>query len=215
MRKLRFLSLIALLGLTFSVNAWAENIPEPSFNIVGKKMAVGQKQGDTYRVIKLVRFASRDQDTRSLVSGDAVRYSLTSDDGVTISTSTTSGDGAIAGIVCTTIQSCDNSSTRAQDDAFRRNWGWIVVHGPTTALVTAGGTNNHAAGDPWILSTDEARITTLQTVTLSTASSLVYNGAHLDAMHLRQAKAAARAGGFFMDAVGASDTTADVYVELE
>lgn len=173
-------------------------------------------QGTPVRVLKFVHYASADANATSLLSGDVVVYDTVSDDGVTVTRSITSGDGAIAGIVVTTIPSCDNTTaTSAQSDRGRRNWGWIIVHGPATATISAGGTNAHAIGDPFIVSRDEGRITALENIIISTDSSVVYNSAHLRALWLRQVKAAGNSGGFFQDTSDGTSTTADVFVRIE
>lgn len=185
-------------------------LDDASFRDVIRLNADGGSQGEATRVIKLVRFASRDADTASLASGDAVRYSLISDDGVTVEKTFTSADGAFAGIVAMTIPSADGSSTSLRDDIGRRNWGWIVVNGPTTATVSAGGTNNNAAGDRFYTSRDAGKVAGLEEVSLSAdLTTPALWRAHVT----NQLKKAGNSGGFFMDAADGSSTSVDVYVE--
>lgn len=202
-----------LLALAFvSTSAWA--LDDPSYRNVVKIQSTGQIQGEAVRVIKLVRYPSVDADAASLVSGDAVRYSLLSDDGVTVHQSGVSGDGAFAGIICTTIPSDDTTGTTSSfDDAGRRNWGWMVTNGYAIAKVSAGGTNGHAAGDPFIMSRDGGAITTLENITASRDSAVNESAASFNSKMLRQAQAAGSTGGFFFDAAVAADTAAEVYVE--
>ena len=182
-----------------SANAYAA---DPQFRTWTDKSMMTDKQGTPVRVLKRVRFASNDANAVGIVSGDAVKYDTVSDDGVTVAFATTSKDGAFAGIAVTTIQTADSASASAQDDAGRRNWGWIIVHGPANANVTAAGTNNNAVGAVLITSRDQGKVTTFETPTGSVAS-------------LDTAIAAANSGGFFYDAASASDTTVEVFVNLE
>lgn len=196
----KMLNLFLLAGLLLvSTSSFAYN--DPTFQAQIKMQTVGQKQGEPVREVKFVRFASRDANATSILSGDVVVYDTVSDDGVTVTRSIVSGDCSIAGIAATTILSADGSAVSAFDDAGRRNWGWVVVHGPMTANITAGGTNAHAARDPFYTSRDEGRISGPQTG----------DGAPQAAV-LRMATST---GGFFMDAAVASETTADVFVKLE
>lgn len=165
-----------------------------------KLNGVGARQGEAVRLLKLVRFVDGTEDTASLASGDAVSYSLVSDDGVSVIESTSSADGAFAGISAMTIQTADGDATTAYDDTGRRNWGWIIVHGPANANLTAAGSNGAAAGDGFITSNDDGVVTAIEggTGTLSRADAL---------------RIVAGSGGFFMDAPGTSDTSVEVFVE--
>ena len=125
-----------------------------------------------------------------------------SDDGITIGTTTTSADTAFAGILATSISSGDATSTSFRDDRGRRNWGWVIVHGPANANVTAGGTSAHSVGDPMITSTDVAKVTTYRNETLPTLGKTI----------LVQAYAAK---GYFMDAAVAANTVEEVFVMAE
>lgn len=199
MKKL--FALFALVMFSASV-AYAD---EPSFETTMIKRQAGSRQAAPVRVIKLVRFVAQGPDVASVLSGDVVVYSTVSDDGVSIDRTTVSADGAVAGIACTTIRTSDSTgSASAQDDAGRRNWGWIVVHGPMTAKVSAGGTNGHAAGDMWITSTDSGAITGVVNSTVTTGASTN-----------EVVKIARGKGGFFFSAANASSTTAEVFVSLE
>ena len=198
------------LGALVSVPAFA--IDDPSYRNVIKLQTVGQTQGEAVRVIKLVRYVSSDDNATSLVSGDAVSYSLlaASDDGVSVARVITTADGAFAGIVCMTIQTGDSTGTSAYDDVGRRNWGWVTVNGYAIASSGAGGTNNHAAGDPFYTSRTEGGVATLESVSVSGDNAAV---ATANANYLRQWKASSNVGGFFMDAADGSATTWEVYVE--
>ena len=191
--------IFALFIAVMFIGVNASALGEPTYESYQVKVNATQKRGEPVRTLKLVRFSATDLNTATLSSESVVIYDTTSDDGVSVSTTATSNDGAIAGVVATgvTIPTADSTATtKASDDAGRRNWGWIVVHGPTTARVTAGGSNSHSVGDPIVTSSDRGAITG-------------YSGASLANVQ-RHAD-----GGFFLDAAGATDTTAEVFVMLE
>lgn len=195
MRKLNLFTLLALFTLVVTpVFAY----DDPSISNLIKKSGVGAKQSEAVRVVKLIRYASAEANSPSLVSGDAVVYSTASDDGVTVALSTSSRDGAFAGIVVTTIPSSDASTgTSAGDDIGRRNWGWIVVHGPATAAINTAG-RAITAGDVFVTSND------------GTVSNVTAELGSIDAL----AAARTRHGGFFFDSQ-TTETTADVFVLAE
>lgn len=195
--KIKFLALSLAVFLAASGVAYAVSTPDDPGII---KDVVGASQDTTVKVFKLVRYPKRGQNDTSLAVNDVVVYDTNSDDGVTVTTSTVSADGSIAGIVVTTIQTADGNSTTAAGDNGRRNWGYIQVHGRTTAKVTAAGTGGHSAGDPWFTSTDAGAVCGIQSsVSLSTGL----------------AKKISARGGFFFDDAVTADTTADVFVNLE
>lgn len=196
--------IIAILGLLFiTVPALATEIPpSPDFDNVVKLRNQGTSADATVRVVKLVRFGAQGDSVESISVGEALVYSSISDDGVTIARSTTSGDGAFAGIAATIIQTADNTaSNSAGDDNGRRNWGWIIIHGKANALAKAGGTNGHSIGDPFITSSDSGRVTSPE---LRASTS---------AIQAPSARAYANRGGFFLDAGDGTSLTYEVIVE--
>lgn len=212
MRKLySFLLAASLLCVASPVFA----IPEPTFSNMQKKEGVGFKLGEPVRIVRLVRNAENGQNGASIVSGDAVIFSAVSDDGVSVVLTTTSADGSFAGIAATTIQTSDSTSTAtAFDDNGRRNWGWVVVYGKTTAKVSEGGTNGNGVGDPMITSKDSGAVTSLELA----GGVAVFSGTNVsldNSTIRREIKAGNANGGFFMDAAAATGTSVDVFVTLE
>lgn len=197
---MRKLIALILLTITFGGVAFAYDDPANEGTILGTR---GGQQGTAVRDYKLVRFASTSQaaSVQTISVGEVVVYDTVSDDGITIRRTTTSGDGAIAGVVVTAIQSSDASSgTSAQDDAGRRNWGYIQVHGPCSVnVITGGGDGGISAGDVLITSRDSGMAATL-TTTDKTGGAGSYVGIR-------------GRGGFFLDAPAAG--TGTVFVELE
>lgn len=206
MRKLYILA-VAIFAITLSQPAFAIN--EPSFANQEKKSMPGALQGEPIRVVKLVRYSTRGNSTTSLTSGDAVVYDTVSDDGISVRRTTSSGDGAFAGITAVTILTADSNASSAFDDAGLRNWGWIVVHGPMVANAGTGGTNGNAVGDFFITSVDAGSVTTLE---LSRGIA----GVTVDTAVMRsELKRTAAAGGFFLDAADGTSTSYEVFVENE
>lgn len=176
----------------------------PTYETYTNKSEKAGKQSNPVRVVKLVRFSATEQAVATISAGEVVVYDTNSDDGVSIRRTTTSGDGAIAGIACTRIPSADAGATADSLDLGRRNWGWIVVHGPATANTVQNGGNGASIGDAFITSTDAGAITTFATQD---------NGVGGTSLTRKVANAS---GGFWMDAASASSTNQhDVFVELE
>lgn len=190
--------LVAILGLLVSTSAYAINNPDMANYEI--RRGTGGQQADAQRSVRLVRFGNRGANVSSLVSGDVVIWDTLSDDGVTIATTTTSADGAIAGIVCTTIPTADGSANTAFDDQGRRNWGYIITSGKADANVGAGGTNSNSIGDSFITSTDAGKITGVPA---------------LPSVGSKAESIAKARGGFFFDAGDTTSTTVEVYVRLE
>lgn len=200
--------IIALfLGLALSVSSYAATPSEPTNPGIIERIT-GSTQDNPTRVYILVRYASRDggvgtNNAPTLAAGSAVIWDLISDDGVTIKTTTTSGDPAFAGIVTTAILSAETANTSfASDDNGKRNWGYIQTYGPVTAKVVAGGTNANAAGNFFITSRDEGAITTAETA-IGTASTDILNAARISGSR----------GGIFYNAGDGTSTTATVFVK--
>lgn len=199
MKSIKILAIsLAAVFMSFGV-AFATDQPTTIGEI---KRVTGARQAEPTRTFKLVRYSA--QNLPAIAAGDAVVYDTISDDGVTVRLTTTSADGAIAGIAVTAIQTCDNANnTTASDDEGKRNWGYIQVHGPVSAKVSAGGTNGNAVGDFFITSGDSGAVTTIQNRGSALAASA--NG-------LREVAAN---GGFFLDAADGTSTTSDVFLTLE
>ena len=199
---MRKLILALSLAITFCVPAFA--IDDPQYKNIVQLRGDGTGQETSPRIVKLVRNPLMGNSAVSFVSTDSVVYDLVSDDGVTVTTSVVSADNAFAGICATAIPSADISTSTLVDDVGRRNWGWIVVHGPAVAKISAGGTNGNAAGDPFITSVDVGTVTTLETLVNVAAADIN-----------RVTKDVTAASGFFMDAAGTGPTSTSMEVFVE
>lgn len=199
--RLKFLALIAVGLLGFSTFALAT--PQPADDGIIKRLT-GGRASKAVKVYKLVRYAEQGENAVPLASGEVVVWDTISDDGVTIDVTTTSADGAIAGICVTSFETADVAGP-ADNQEGRRNWGFIQVHGPALAYVNRGGGNNHAAGDPFITSEDSGAVTRFEA-----ANATYLNGATTTTQNR------SRSGGFFMDASTSSgDDRVDVFITLE
>jgi len=197
--KNKIITLSALIAFGFAGTAFALPAPVENDGPFTPKGGAA-KQWQPVRIMKLVRNSDRGANSAGIDSGDVVVYDTTqfSRDGVTVRTTTTSGDGAIAGIAVTDIATSDtvSTSTSAIDDAGKRNWGFIIVHGPALADCTSG-TCGAVAGNVFRTSSDAGAIGTP-----------VATSGHYDAQNTN-----ARIGGFFYETPAGGQ--ARVFVTLE
>ena len=201
--------LIALSAIFLATSGVAFAYPDPTIAGWDNKSKYAQQagQGGTRQTVTLVwvRYVDQAQNGASIVSGDAVVWSTVSDDGVSVTRSSASADGAFAGIAVVAIPTADTVQNSPFDGYGRRNWGWVLVHGKTVANITAGGAANCSAGDGFITSSDAGQISCLQNV------SGTLNTTELNAVVRRNSK-----GGFVYDApAAATDTSIEVQVEKE
>ncbi len=208
MRKIIYSLLLGFFVLGYAAPSFAA---EPGFGAYEDKSSYTGRKFPV-RVLKQVRHASSDPNSGNLASGDIVRYSLVSDDGITVAFTNVSADGGVAGVILTTIESADATSNIFYDDVGRRNWGWLLVHGPGTVTVKAGATNAHAAGDPIYTSRDPLKACTLEDVVVSgdTGANAGYNAAMGDLFRKIPGRA-----GFFLDADDGTATSYDAYIMTE
>jgi len=205
MKSIKSIISLSVIVMLLGISASAYAVPDPAFSTWTVKRQVGSRQGDPVRVIKLVRFSTKDPNGTSVVSGDALVYDTVSDDGVSVRMTSTSVDGAVAGVVCSsTILTADNAQNSAIDANGARNWGWIVVSGLTTVRVApGGGLNGAAVGQPFVTSIDTGAATTFETLSVDSTADVT-----------RNARLAASTAGFFFDTPAVGDTSVEVYVQL-
>lgn len=118
----------------------------PPLSYSGDVMGQNKYPGDPHRVFRLVHVEPCENDTDGLAAGDVVVWSDHLDDGVSVETTTTSGDSRVAGILATTIASDDTSAgirTATEDSGKTANWGWLQTYGksavnPSVGTVAAG-----------------------------------------------------------------------------
>lgn len=208
MKKFKFIIISLIAMFAVCGNSFAVMINTPTKVGIVKRQD-GTAQQESVVVYKLVRYPTFNATNTapSLVSGDAVVYDTVSADGISVRTTTTSADGAFAGIVMATILSPDGvAGSTAESDAGRRNWGYIAVNGgPVYANITAGGANVPAIGDVVITSTDAGKVSTSAFNTTTVSMSAVEVN-----------RLVRGAGGFFYEApASGSATTIKVYLKNE
>ena len=110
-------------------------------------------QSDPPKRFRLVRFLG--PLVTELAKDSIVVWDTTVDDGVTIATTTTSGDSSVAGIIVQTVLSQDTADNTAVEDIGLQNWTWLQTYGlsqvdlGSSGIATAGsamGTSATAGG---------------------------------------------------------------------
>ncbi len=99
----------------------------------GDILGQAKYQFEAHKIFRLVHVAAGNNDADGIAAGSVVVWDDVLDDGVSVETTTTSGDGRIAGVLVTTVVSNDptpSPNTRASDDAgLAANWGWLQTYG--------------------------------------------------------------------------------------
>lgn len=103
---------------------------------------LGQKkyQSDAHRMFRMVRYvqpSSGFATASALPTNSIVVWDVTNDDGVTVTTSTTSSDASVAGITVTASLTQDTQNNTAAQDIGQDNWTWLQTYGYTTVNFAA------------------------------------------------------------------------------
>jgi len=101
-------------------------------------MGQGGFPSDAHKIYRLVRNPMCGTSVVGLTADTVVIWDTVSDDGVTVTLSTTSADTRVAGVVVNTIATADYSQTAA-NDIGKRNWGYIQTYGLGTVQVSDQG----------------------------------------------------------------------------
>ena len=192
MRKVLFISLAILLvaGVAF-----AYPVQSPGH---GDKLGQGGLASDPHKIFRLVRYvgATNDISELTLTADSVVVWDCISDDGITVTTSTTSGDNAVAGIVPIAILTPEALGNTAFQDIGKRNWGWLQTYG----LSSVAKFNDSAVGS-------------------AGASFGVGNQKGLAGLSQSESAAglatAGASAGFIYDAVTASATDVEVFLKCD
>src|SRR3990167_10855282 len=112
MKKFTFLASFLLSAFLLGTGV-AHAVNEPTLQGWDNKSKFAQQVpgagGSTQTtVLKFVRYGESAENGAQIVSGDAVVYDSISDDGITIDLTTTSADGAFAGLAVVTIPTSDS-----------------------------------------------------------------------------------------------------------
>ena len=145
MKKVISLVLVAL--LMASVAFAVQPLKSPG---VGDILGQGKFPSDPHRIFRLVRYIppTGGYDSTTLVVDSIVIWDTNSDDGVTITTTTTSPDSAVAGITAVATLTPDTIAylgKTAANSIGSRNWTWLQTYGK--AEVRINGTNAVAVGN--------------------------------------------------------------------
>jgi hypothetical protein len=141
MRKLLpiFLAILLMAGNVYAATPGYRSDPG-----IGDILGQGKQPSDPHRIFRLVRYHAATLGASALAANSIVIWNLTDDDGVTVTTSTTSADSAVAGIIVQQALTSDAGNTAAQD-VGNVNWTWLQTYGlttvnlaTTTAAVVAG-----------------------------------------------------------------------------
>jgi len=146
MKKIISIFIVALLvtGSAFAATPGFRLSPGIGEN---KTSVQGGQQSDPGKTFRMVRYvpAGGSGDSTTLVTESIVIWDLVSDDGVTVTTTTTSPDSAVAGIIVQAALSPETLGNSAKEDRGKRNWTWLQTHGVSQVRVNA--TNGVVAGN--------------------------------------------------------------------
>lgn len=110
---------------------------------------LGQKklEDEPHKIFRKVRYVPVTYSGATTLAADSiVVWSLTEDDGITVTTTTTSSDSAVAGIIVTQALTPDTDGNTAAQDRGGVNWTWLQTYGLSQVNLIAGGVAT-AAGD--------------------------------------------------------------------
>lgn len=163
---------------------------------VGDILGQGKYQSDPHKIFRMVRSTN----TAQIDADSIVIWDLTADDGVTIATTTISGDSAVAGIL---VKDCDAQATAgntAAEDRGGVNWTWLQTYGESQVNYAGGG--NGAAGDAMGTSTTAGEAIQMNFYLAQTADTV---------RNARQMGIA----GFFYDANTAGEDDVECFLILD
>jgi len=144
MKRLLSVSLVILLigGIAFAAQPGYRKGPG-----VGEIFGQGKQQSDPHKIFRMVRYvpAGGTANSTTLTAESIVIWDLVSDDGVTVTTTTTSYDSAVAGIIAQSALTPTTLSQTAVQDKGDRCWTWLQTYGYAKARVSAAG--DVAAGE--------------------------------------------------------------------
>jgi len=129
MKKFSILLLIAALLMCGTAFGATKSIGDDDGGLIAPK-AYSWSPERTFRWVRYVPTGATS--ISPSVSADSIMiWDLISDDGVTVTLTTTSGDGAVAGVVINDMLTPDLGTlgATAASDAGKRNWGWLQTYG--------------------------------------------------------------------------------------
>lgn len=127
-----FLAVLLITGTAFAAT--------PGFRLspgIGRiETNQGGLQSDPVRIFRMVRYipyTGVDANKATLSDDCIVIWDTTSDDCVTVTTTATSHDSSVAGVMATSALTPDSGTSQltAFQAIGRRNWAWLQTHGKT------------------------------------------------------------------------------------
>lgn len=136
MKKIMTIVIVVLVAVMMGTSAFAKpNISGGNGDIMGQ----GKFPSDPHKIFRLVRYipASGGPDSGTLAAESIVVWDTTSDDGVTVTTSTTSYDSAVAGILVLEgiTPEISTNGWSAVSSIGRRSWTWLQTYGKAQVRV--------------------------------------------------------------------------------
>lgn len=154
---------------------------------------------DPPKKFRLVRFVGTGATESELAKDSIVVWDKTIDDGVTIGTTTTSGDSSVAGVIVQACLTQDTADNTAVQDIGRDNWTWLQTYG--LSQVDLSSNSAVVAGGAMGTSTTAGAAT----IYLSPRTETVWSTATLNEGY----------AGFFFDAAAASATDVECFIRTE
>lgn len=187
------LAILFMAGIAFAATPGYRQDPG-----TGDILGQGKYQSDPHRIFRLVRYVEVSFGGSALEKDSIVIWDLTEDDGVTVTTTTTSWDSAVAGIIVQNALTQDTDGNTAAQDIGKDNWTWLQTYGLSEVYVNS--TINVSAGDAFATSATAGESTKFNGV----AQFSIIPFAN------KQGKA-----GFYYDSATAGDNDVECFLRLD
>ena len=126
MKRISFIVLAILLVCGVAVAASPGYRQDPG---TGDILGQGKYQSDPHKIFRMVRYDQVIMGASTLAADSIVIWDLTADDGITVTTTTTSSDSAVAGITVVATLTQETDGNTAVQDRGKRNWTWMQTYG--------------------------------------------------------------------------------------
>jgi len=184
-----FVAVLLVVGVAFSASA---GLSGPG---TGDILGQGKYQSDAHKIFRMVRYVPATYAGATTLAADSiVIWDLGEDDGVTVSTSTTSYDSAVAGIIVVSVVTPDTDGNTAAQDRGKANWTWLQTYGLSQVNLSAA-SSTIAAGAALATSTTAGEASPF-------VASASVTGANGNA-------------GFFYDAASPGDDDVECFLSLD
>ena len=176
---------------------------------IGDIMGQGDMASNPHRIFRLVRWMPLSaavvktnlSNWPPLTADSIVIWDLVSDDGITVTVTTTSYDSAVAGVIPVAILGPLTTDTdigaTLTTDTGKRNWGWLQTYGKTNVTMMAAGSVG-TAGYAMATSSEPGRANIFTYTVDSVEINASYQGN----------------AGFFYD-TGAAAATVEAFLKLD